>query len=295
MFAVPVRKDILQRCVVWQLSRRQQGTHKTKGRAEVTATAKKMYAQKGTGRARHGNEAAPQFRGGGKAFGPVVRSHASDLPKKVRKLALRTALSAKAAEGKLIVVETATLAEPKTAQLKTHFGKLGVSSVLVIAGAEVDTNFARAARQHRPCRCAAAAGRQRLRHPAPRHAGADQGCREASRGAPAMSVKANRAAVGATVSRARMYEVIRSPLITEKTTNGSEHGQVTFRVASDATKPEIKQAIEGLFKVKVKAINTVTVKGKKKVFRGRPGVRSDWKKAIVSLVEGHKIDVTTGL
>jgi len=104
-----------------------------------------MYAQKGTGRARHGNEAAPQFRGGGKAFGPVVRSHASDLPKKVRKLALRTALSAKAAEGKLIVVENATLKEPKTAQLKGHFGKLGVSSVLVIAGAEVDQNFARAA------------------------------------------------------------------------------------------------------------------------------------------------------
>ena len=99
----------------------------------------------------------------------------------------------------------------------------------------------------------------------------------------------------AVVSRARMYEVIRSPLITEKTTNGSEHGQVTFRVARDATKPEIKQAFEGLFKVKVKAVNTVTVKGKSKVFRGRPGVRSDWKKAIVSLVDGHKIDVTTGL
>ena len=110
-----------------------------------------------------------------------------------------------------------------------------------------------------------------------------------------MSVKANRAAVGVKVSRARMYEVIRSPLITEKTTNGSEHGQVTFRVALDATKPEIKQAVEGLFKVKVKAINTVTVKGKTKIFRGRPGVRSDWKKAIVSLAEGHKIDVTTGL
>jgi large subunit ribosomal protein L4 len=132
VFAVPVRQDILHRCVVWQLSHRQQGTHKTKGRAEVTATAKKMYAQKGTGRARHGNEAAPQFRGGGKAFGPVVRSHASEL-------------SAKAAEGKLIVVEAATLAEPKTAQLKGHLGKLGLSSVLVIAGAEVDTNFARAA------------------------------------------------------------------------------------------------------------------------------------------------------
>ena len=90
-----------------------------------------------------------------------------------------------------------------------------------------------------------------------------------------MSVKANRAAVGVTVSRARMYEVIRSPLITEKTTNGSEHGQVTFRVASDATKPEIKQAIEGLFKVKVKAVNTLRVEGKNKVFRGMRGRRSD--------------------
>ena len=96
-----------------------------------------------------------------------------------------------------------------------------------------------------------------------------------------------------TVSRARMYEVIRAPLITEKTTNGSEHSQVTFKVAADATKPEIKQAVEGLFKVK--AVNTVNVQGKKKLFKGRPGVRGDWKKAIVSLVEGHKIDVTTGL
>ena len=97
------------------------------------------------------------------------------------------------------------------------------------------------------------------------------------------------------VSRARMYEVIRAPLITEKTTNGSEHSQVTFKVSADATTPQIKQAVEGLCKVKVKAVNTVTVKGKHKLFKGRPGVRSDWKKAIVSLVEGHKIDVTTGL
>src|SRR4029450_13756240 len=110
-------------------------------------------------------------------------------------------------------------------------------------------------RQHRPRRRAAAPGCERLRHPAPRHAGADQGAREDSRGAPAMSVKP------ITVSRARMYEVIRSPLITEKTTNGSEHGQVTFRVALDATKPEIKQAVEGLFKVKVKGINTLPRKG----------------------------------
>jgi large subunit ribosomal protein L23 len=99
----------------------------------------------------------------------------------------------------------------------------------------------------------------------------------------------------AAITRARMYEVIRAPLVTEKSTHQSEHSQISFKVSLDATKPEIKQAVEGLFKVKVKAINTVTVKGKKKIFRGRPGVRSDWKKAIVSLVEGHKIDVTTGL
>ena len=268
VFGAPVRKDILQRCVVWQLSRRQQGTHKTKGRAEVTATAKKMYAQKGTGQARHGNQAAPQFRGGGKAFGPVVRSHASDLPKKVRKLALRCALSSKAAEGKLIVLDQAALAEPKTAKLKGHFGKLGVSSALIIAGAEVDTNFARAAANIAHVDVLPQQGanvydilrrdtlvltKDAVKHLEERLA---------------MSA---RPPIKLTVSRARMYEVIRAPLITEKTTNGSEHSQVTFKVAADATKPEIKQAVEGLFKVKVKAVNTVNVQGKKQALPGPAG------------------------
>jgi len=99
----------------------------------------------------------------------------------------------------------------------------------------------------------------------------------------------------APMSRDRMYEVVRSPVITEKSTNGSNHNQVTFRVALDASKPEIKQAIEGLFNVKVKAVNTIRVEGKTKMFRGRRGRRSDFKKAIVSLVEGQRIDVTTGL
>jgi large subunit ribosomal protein L4 len=146
VFGVPVRQDILHRCVVWQLSHRQQGTHKTKGRAEVTATAKKMYAQKGTGRARHGNEAAPQFRGGGKAFGPVNRSHEIDLPKKVRKLALKTALSSKAAEGKLVVLENTTVAEAKTGKLAATLKGLGLQNVLFIDGPIVGENFARAAR-----------------------------------------------------------------------------------------------------------------------------------------------------
>jgi large subunit ribosomal protein L23 len=92
-----------------------------------------------------------------------------------------------------------------------------------------------------------------------------------------------------------MYELVRLPVITEKSTRGSEHNQVTFRVPLDATKPEIKAAVEGLFKVKVKAVNTVRVAGKVKRVRGRPGVRSDFKKAIVSLVEGQTIDVTTGI
>ena len=99
----------------------------------------------------------------------------------------------------------------------------------------------------------------------------------------------------AKISHERMYELVRSPFITEKSTRGSEHNQVTFRVPLDATKPEIKAAVEALFKVKVKAVNTIRVAGKLKRFRGRPGTRSDFKKAIVSLVEGQTIDVTTGV
>ena len=96
-------------------------------------------------------------------------------------------------------------------------------------------------------------------------------------------------------SNERMYEVIRRPLVTEKSTMGSEHNQVAFRVPLDATKPEIKSAVEWLFKVKVKAVNTVRTKGKVKRFRGRLGKRSDAKKAYVTLEEGHSIDVTTGI
>jgi large subunit ribosomal protein L4 len=146
VFAAPVRKDILQRCVVWQLARRRAGTHKSKGRSEVKATSKKVWSQKGTGRARHGNRAAPQFRGGGKAFGPVVRSHEIDLPKKVRQLGLRSALAAKAAEGKLKVLDQASVTEPKTGKLAASLKKLGIGNALIIGGAEIEANFARAAR-----------------------------------------------------------------------------------------------------------------------------------------------------
>ncbi|PWE16554.1 50S ribosomal protein L4 [Marinicauda salina] len=141
-----IRGDILQRAVKWQLSRRQSGTHKTKERGEIARTKKKMYRQKGTGGARHGARSAPIFVGGGVAHGPRVRSHATSLPKKVRALALKHALSAKAGASDLIVIDEARLDAPKTKALADAFEKLGVANALVIDGETLDENFARAAR-----------------------------------------------------------------------------------------------------------------------------------------------------
>jgi large subunit ribosomal protein L4 len=141
-----IRGDILQRMVTWQLAKRRSGNHKIQVRNEVSRTGKKMYKQKGTGGARHGSRRAAQFVGGAKAHGPVVRSHAFDLPKKFRALALRHALSSKAKAGSLVVLDSATLTDPKTAGLRATFEKLGLKNVLVIAGAEVDNNFKLAAR-----------------------------------------------------------------------------------------------------------------------------------------------------
>ena len=141
-----IRADILQRCVTWQLAKRRSGNHKIQVRNEVSRTSKKMYKQKGTGGARHGSRRAAQFVGGAKAHGPVVRSHAFDLPKKVRALALRHALSSKAKDGSLIVVDTVAIKDPKTAALREQLGKIGVTHALVIAGTEVDNNFKLAAR-----------------------------------------------------------------------------------------------------------------------------------------------------
>jgi large subunit ribosomal protein L4 len=141
-----IRGDILARCVNWQLAKRRIGSHKVQTRNENSRTGKKMYKQQGTGGARHGSRRAPQFVGGSRAFGPVVRSHAFDLPKKVRALALRHALSSKAKDGSLVVLDSATLTEPKTAALRETFGKLGLANALIIAGPAVDTNFGLAAR-----------------------------------------------------------------------------------------------------------------------------------------------------
>jgi len=145
VFGLPVRSDLIARAVNWQLAKRRKGSHKTKQRSEVRGTTAKMMKQKGSGRARHGNEKAPQMRGGGVAFGPVVRSHAHSLPKKVRRLALKTALSAKQAAGSLVIIDAAKLKSGKTKDLAQRVNQLGWNSVLVIEGAELDTNFANAA------------------------------------------------------------------------------------------------------------------------------------------------------
>ena len=145
IFGLEPRADILHRVVRWQRARAQAGTHKVKGRSETSYSTKKIYRQKGTGGARHGDKNAPMFRHGGVYKGPTPRSHAHDLPKKVRALGLRHALSAKAREGALIVLDSAEMAEGKTAALARAAKALGWKRVLVIDGAEVNGNFARAA------------------------------------------------------------------------------------------------------------------------------------------------------
>ena len=145
VFGIPVRRDILARMVNWQRAKRRAGTHKTKVVSEIRGTTAKPYRQKGTGRARQGSLRSPQFRGGAVIFGPRVRNHTHGLPKKVRRMALRCALSSKQADGKLVVLDEAKVAEPRTGTLANLLDKLGWSGVLIIAGAEIDENFARAA------------------------------------------------------------------------------------------------------------------------------------------------------
>ena len=146
VFGLPARPDILARMVRWQLAKRRRGTHDTKEIGEVSGGGRKPWAQKGTGRARHGSIRSPQWRKGAVIFGPTPRSHGFELPKKVRKLALKTALSTKQAEGKLIVLDGVKLSQPKTKEIAKRFAKFGWASVLVIDGPAVDEGFARAAR-----------------------------------------------------------------------------------------------------------------------------------------------------
>ncbi|MEC8171872.1 MAG: 50S ribosomal protein L4, partial [Pseudomonadota bacterium] len=146
IFGADVRKDLLARMVNYQLAKRRAGTHKTKGMNEVRGTTAKPWRQKGSGRARAGSVRAPHWRGGGTVFGPVVRSHAHKLPKRVRRLAMKSALSSKQAEGKLVILKDASLQDAKTRSLLGIFEKLGWSNALIVGVYEIDDNFERAAR-----------------------------------------------------------------------------------------------------------------------------------------------------
>ena len=146
IFGLKPRPDLIQRMVRYQLAKRRAGTHHVQDRSEVNVTGKKMYKQKGTGGARHGDKSVPQWRGGGKAFGPKPRDHAIELPKKVRALALRHALSAKQAAGEIVVLDKAESKDGKTSALRDQFAKLEWSNVLIIDGAELEVGFVRAAR-----------------------------------------------------------------------------------------------------------------------------------------------------
>jgi large subunit ribosomal protein L4 len=146
IFGLEPRKDLIQRCIVWQLAKRRAGTHAVKNRADIARTGKKSGPQKGSGGARHGSQRANLFRGGGRSFGPHPRDHSIDLPKKVRALALRHALSSKAKDGGIVVIDAIDTTDAKTKALATQFGKLGFSNALIIGGAEINENFGRAAR-----------------------------------------------------------------------------------------------------------------------------------------------------
>jgi len=146
VFGIEPRRDILARMVNWQLAKRRSGNHATKGISQIAGTTKKPWSQKGTGRARQGSLRSPQFRKGAVIFGPVVRDHAHDLPKKVRSLALCMALSSKVKDGKFMIIDEAKIADVKTKSLAAKLAKMGLSSVLFIDGANVDEKFALSAR-----------------------------------------------------------------------------------------------------------------------------------------------------
>ena len=146
IFGLEPRNDLIQRCVVWQLAKRRAGTHAVKNRADINRTGKKSGPQKGSGGARHGSQRANLFRGGGRSFGPHPRDHAIDLPKKVRALALRHALSAKAKDGNIVVIDALSVKDAKTKALAAQFGKLELANALFIGGDTIEENFGRAAR-----------------------------------------------------------------------------------------------------------------------------------------------------
>ena len=281
VFGVEVRVPLLHQAVTRELADRRTGTHDTKGRSEVSGGGRKPWKQKGTGRARQGSIRATQWKGGGKPFGPTPRSYAQDLPRTMRREALRSAVAARIADGGLTVIERLGAADGKTKSLVGTLAAVGVepvSTLLVVAS--LDEMLGRAERALADRR--ATLPRVRVpAHPRPPR-------RVRARGAPRVG--------GGTVGMTRdPRQVILRPLMTEKSMRQKEEqNTVAFRVRPDANKVEIRTAVETIFSVKVAAVRTASFEGKLKRMGRHQGRRRDWKKAIVTLRPGHKIELVEG-
>ena len=294
LFAAPVNEAVLHQAVVAQLAGRRLGTSDTKTRGEVRGGGKKPYRQKGTGRARQGSRTAPHYRGGGVVFGPHPRSYEQKLPKKMRRLALRSALTAKLNDDAIKVVDAFGMAdEPKTKVFAGVLAALGAGDGHAQAGPRRGPGQGRAARAVR--------GEPAVGHRDPRRLAQRRGPAQRGRGA-------DRAAGpgpdggGVRVSALTAADIILRPVISEKSIDESGRGKYTFAVHDKANKIQIKAAVEELYskeKVTVVAVNVLTTKSKEKrrgTKRGRiTGYTSSWRKAIVTLAPGQKIEFFEGV
>ena len=294
LFAAPVNEAVLHQAVVAQLAGRRTGTHDTKTRGEVRGGGRKPYRQKGTGRARQGSRTAPHYRGGGVVFGPHPRSYEQKLPRKMRRIALRAALTAKFGDDAIRVVDQFGMTdEPRTKAFVAVLEALGagdghVRRVLVVAPAK-DEPLLRSAAQpavgHRDPR-----GLAQRRRPAQRRRGPHRAAGPRPDGG------------GVRVSALTAADIILRPVISEKSIDESGRGKYTFAVHEKANKIQIKAAVEELYrkeKVTVVAVNVLTSKSKEKrrgTKRGRiVGYTSSWRKAIVTLAPGQKIEFFEGV
>ena len=238
VFGMDVRPDVLHQMVVYQLDKRRAGTHKTKERHEVSGTGKKPFAQKGTGRARAGDLKRNIDRGGQVAHGPRVRSHATELPRRVRQNAMKTALSAKAKEGKLIILDEAKAKDHKTKPMAAAMKKFGFESALIVGGKELDANFARGCANLPRVDVLPSQGANVYDIMRRDTLILTKRCREGSD----RKIKRIRTMAAKKKEKVEiaewMYEIIRNPVVTEKSAMGSAYGQVTFRVPLSASKPK---------------------------------------------------------
>jgi large subunit ribosomal protein L4 len=294
VFGAPVRADLLQRAVKWQLARVRAGLAFTKTRGEIDRSKKKMYKQKGTGGARHGARSPSLFVGGGVVFGPRGRDFAHSLTKRVRALALKTALSSKLAGGKLIVIDEAKLANHKTKDFAAQLAKLNLSKVTFIVDS-LEANFDRASRNIPHLKVLPTEGANVydiLRGDALVLTQNAVKMLEAR-----LNGSAEATAEKPTIAKPteRMYTILVRPLVTEKSSKIAEQNWLAFEVAGDATRTEVRAAFSALYGAEVLKVNILNLKGKSATLKGRTGQRNPFKKAYIRLKDGTSVDVMAGV